>query len=85
MGSETGRIETELTAVFHQVFDDDIVLTRELTADQVDGWDSMAHVRLLLTIEKKFQIRISPPEAARLTTVGDLVDLLERKCAPART
>ena len=81
MGLAAGRIETELTGVFHQVFDDDVVLTRDLTADQVEGWDSLAHVRLLLTIERKFNVKISPPEAARLKTVGDLVDLLERKCA----
>lgn len=81
MGSETGQIQAELATVFHEIFDEDIVLTRDLTADQVEGWDSMAHVRLLLTIERKFKVRISPPEAARLKTVGDLVDLLERKCA----
>ena len=81
MSLAAGHIETGLTEVFHQIFDDDVVLRRDLTADQVEGWDSLAHVRLLLTIERKFQIKISPPEAARLKTVGDLVDLLERKSA----
>jgi acyl carrier protein len=81
MGLSIGQIETGLTEVFHQVFDDDVVLTPELTADQVDGWDSLAHVRLLLSVERKFQVKISPPEAARLKKVGDLLELLERKCA----
>jgi acyl carrier protein len=45
----------------------------------VDGWDSLAHIRLLLTIERKFQIKFSAPEVGGLQTVGDLVSLIERK------
>lgn len=71
------QIKEELTDVFHQVFDDDeLVVTRDLTADKVEGWDSLAHVRLLLTVERKFKIKISASEAARLKTVGDLIDMI---------
>jgi acyl carrier protein len=74
------RIEEELTEVFHAVFDDDLVITRDLTADKIEEWDSATHVRLLLTVERKFQIRFTPPEVARLKTVGDLIDLIEQRC-----
>lgn len=50
-------LDTRLTKVFHTVFDDDsIVLSRSLTADDVDGWDSLSHVNLLLAIELEFGI-----------------------------
>jgi acyl carrier protein len=74
------RIKQDLTQVFHDVFaDDTIVLHRELSADQVEGWDSLTHVRLLLTAERKFGVRITAAEAGQLNTVGDLIDLLQTK------
>jgi acyl carrier protein len=74
------QVEERLTEVFHDVFEDDaIVVTRELTADKVDGWDSLTHVRLLLTIERKFGVKISAMDAGKLKTVGDLLDLLDAK------
>jgi acyl carrier protein len=48
----------------------------------VDGWDSLAHVRLLLTAERKFGIRINAAEAGKLKNVGDLLDLLHAKVGP---
>jgi len=50
-----------------------------MTARDVDGWDSLAHVRLLLTIERKFQIKFSAPEVGGLRSVGDLVSLVAHK------
>jgi acyl carrier protein len=74
------RIEEELTQIFREVLDDEsLVLTRTLTAAQVEGWDSLTHVRLLLTAERKFGVRISAGEAGRLKNVGDLLDLLHAK------
>ena len=73
-------VQDQLTEVLRNVFDsDDLTAERDLTADQVDGWDSMAHVRLLLTIERKFGISITAAESARLKTVGNLLDLIEAK------
>jgi acyl carrier protein len=82
MAMDGQRIQAELTDVFHSVFDDDdIVVTRDLTADKVDGWDSLTHVRLLLSVERKFGIKITAPEIARLKSVGDLIDIIEVKVA----
>ena len=73
-----------LTAVFHDVFgDDEIVLSPELTAKDVDGWDSLTHVRLMLTVERAFSIRLTASEIGRLATVGDLADLISRKTSPS--
>ena len=71
-------IYAELTTIFHDVFeDDDIVLRPDLTADDVDGWDSMSHVRLILTIEKRFNRRFPASRISQLANVGDLVRLIE--------
>lgn len=73
-------IYEKLTTVFHDVFgDDEIVLTPELTAKEVDGWDSLTHVRLMLTVERAFSIKITASEIGRLNSVGDLADLISRK------
>jgi acyl carrier protein len=79
------RIQQDLTQIFHDVFtDDSIVLHRDLTANQVEGWDSLTHVRLVLTAERKFGVRISAAEAGQLKTVGDLLDLLRAKVGEHR-
>lgn len=82
----TGQTETALTQIFHDVFDDDsIVLRPDLTASDVDGWDSLAHVRLLLTVERKFGIKFNAIEAGKLKNAGELMELIDTKLsAPAR-
>ena len=66
--------------VFQDVFDSDqLTIGRETTAADVEGWDSLMHVRLVIAIEKAFQVRFTSSEVAALATVGDLVDLLGRK------
>ncbi len=69
-----------LTSVFHDVFDDDtIVVTPELTAADVDEWDSLRHIRLVAAVEKKFGLSFSAAEIGRLQNVGQLVSLIESK------
>ena len=69
-----------LNGVFHQVFDDDeLVLTRETTAKDVEGWDSMMHVTLLINVEKAFGVKFSSSEVASLQRVGDLVDMIDAR------
>jgi acyl carrier protein len=73
-----------LTRVFHDVFDDDSIVVRpDLTADDVDEWDSLAHIRLVLAIERQFGLKFSAAEVGRLKNVGDLVSLIETKVSAA--
>jgi acyl carrier protein len=75
-------ILTRLTTVFREVFDDDeLTLTPAMTADDVDGWDSLAHIRLILSVQKAFGIKFSPVEMNRLKDVGDLIALTRDKQA----
>jgi acyl carrier protein len=76
-------ILTRLTSIFREVFDDDeLVLKPELTADDVDGWDSLAHIRLILSVQKAFSVKFSAAEMSRLKNVGDLVALTKHKQSP---
>ena len=74
-----------LTQIFRDVLgEDDLVLSRELTAKEVEGWDSLTHIRLLVTIERKFNIKFTLPEVRELKNIGELTDLIQTKTAVAR-
>lgn len=75
-------ILAELTPIFRVVFDDDsIVLTRQTTADDIDGWDSLSHMNLVMSVEVKFKVRFALGELPSLKNVGDLADLTLKKLA----
>jgi acyl carrier protein len=61
-----------------------LVLRRELTARDVPGWDSLFNVTLIVAVEQHYKIRVFLGELDKLRSVGDLIDLIERKVA-ART
>jgi acyl carrier protein len=73
-------IYAKLTTVFHDVFDDDSFnVTSGLSARDVDGWDSLTHIRLMVTVEKAFKVKFSTPEIGKLEKVGDLVTLIKSR------
>jgi acyl carrier protein len=74
------QIYTRLGKIFEDVFDDDsIQVTPDLTAKDVDGWDSLAHIRLILTIEKAFKVKFSTSEIGKLEKVGDLAAIIKAR------
>ena len=58
---------------------DDLVLTDETTADDVEEWDSLSHVQLVVALEKAFNIKFTSREILSWDNVGDLVDCIEKK------
>jgi acyl carrier protein len=76
---EEAGVYARLTEIFEDVFDEEIKLTPELSAKDVDGWDSLTHIRLILTIEKRFSIKFSTSEIGKLENVGDLVALIKER------
>lgn len=69
-----------LQPIFTQVFDDDtITLRRETTADDVDAWDSLTHMNLVIALELRFKIKFALGELQRLKNVGEMLDLINRK------
>jgi acyl carrier protein len=74
------QIYARLREIFEDVFDEDALrITPELSAKDVDGWDSLTHIRLILTIEKAFKIKFSTSEIGKLENVGDLVQLIKAR------
>lgn len=73
------QILKELEEIFRDNFDDDdIVLTRETTADDIEDWDSLEQINLLTTIGKKYGVKFSIDDVSGLANVGDMVDLVLR-------
>lgn len=73
-------MQKRLAEVFVDVLDKDgIDLSRETTAADIAEWDSLAHVSLLVAIEKEFNIHFSLAEAESLRNVGDMMDLIQQK------
>lgn len=71
-----------LNRIFCMVFDDDTIQIRpDMTANDVDGWDSLSHVNLITTIEAKFNIRFTQKDLLKQRSVGDLIADIERKLA----
>ena len=72
-----------IQSVFRDTFDDDgLVLRPEMTADDVEGWDSLMHINLIYAIEQEFKVRFTTAEVTSLKNVGDLITLVEKKQAP---
>ena len=73
-------VTAPLTGLFREVIDDDdIVLSPEMTADEIDGWDSLSHVNLIVTIEARFNIKFTQRELLTFKNVGDLMASIEVK------
>lgn len=74
------NIKVRVAEIFRDVFDrDDLVITNEMTAADVEEWDSLSHINLVLAIEKAFQITFTTREVAGLANVGDLIRLVGHK------
>jgi acyl carrier protein len=77
---EEAQIYDKLTGIFRDVFDEeDLVLKPGTTADEVDGWDSLAHIRLVLAVSKAFGVKFSASEIGGLKNVGEFVDVIKTK------
>ena len=77
---EKEEITVKLKPVFHKVFDgNDIPITREMTAQDVEGWDSLRHVQLISAVESAFDIKFKLREILGMKNVGDLIDLIQAK------
>jgi len=70
-------ILTDVAVIIRKAFrQPDVEITRETTALDVDGWDSLSHTMLLLDIEKHFGLRLPADRVYDLADVGELVDLI---------
>lgn len=71
-----------MTPVFQEVFDDDnLTIDASTTSGDVEDWDSLSNVRLIIAVERAFGVRIKASEVAQLDNVGSLADLVAQKLA----
>jgi acyl carrier protein len=75
-------VKRRLDAVFQDVFDDSSLEVKDdMTAADVEGWDSLSHINLIVAVEKEFRIRLTTGEVLGLNNVGDFMALIVRKTA----
>ncbi len=69
-----------VSEIFRDILDeDDLVLAPETTAEDVEAWDSLTHVQLMVAIEKRFGIKFSSREISSFQNVGELLAAIENK------
>ncbi len=73
------QILGRLTNVFQDVFDDDsIVLTDNSTADDIEEWDSLNQIKIILACEKEFNIKLNARDINTLENVGAMLEHLRK-------
>ncbi|MCM1264432.1 MAG: acyl carrier protein [Butyrivibrio sp.] len=77
---EREEVFSKLTDIFRDNFDDDTIeLSDETSADDIDGWDSMEQVNLLVIIQEKFKITFNINEVNAMKNVGEMADYILQK------
>jgi acyl carrier protein len=70
----------EIQDIMRDVFDvDDLVISESTTAEDVEEWDSLSHIRLIVAIEREFGFKFKNSEIESLKNVGDLMTLIKSK------
>jgi acyl carrier protein len=74
------EVRSKLKSIFESVLDvDDLDLRDDLSAGDIEEWDSLSHVRLIVTVERQFKVKFSNSEIESLKNVGDLIRLVMAK------
>jgi len=77
---KTEEITGKLTSVFQKVLEEkDLTITRDMTAHDVEKWDSLRHIQLISEVESAFGIKFKLREIMSMNNVGDLIDLIHAK------
>ena len=77
---ERNELLQKINEVFIDNLDNDtIVLTENTTADDIEEWDSLTHVQLVVAVEKKFKIRFIAKEIQSWKNVGEMIDSISSK------
>ena len=77
---ETKEIYEKITTVLQEVLENDSIRAKpELTAKDVDEWDSFSHIRIILGVEQAFGVKFATPEIAQFENLGQLAELIYEK------
>jgi acyl carrier protein len=74
------EIMKRVTDIFRDVFDDEELMIYDSTnSDDIEDWDSLEHISLIVSMEKEFGLKFDIKEVNRLENVGEMIDLIKRK------
>lgn len=74
------EIYTKLDEVFQEVFDDETIhVNSETTAEDIEDWDSLEHINLVVAIETKFGMKFNMSEVTSMKNVGEMVDIIAER------
>lgn len=77
---DRNEIIEKVTAIFHEVFNDNTIALRDdMTAKDVENWDSLTHMLMITKVEETFGIKFKLKELNKLKTVADLINTIETK------
>lgn len=77
---EDSHLMEDVQEIFRDVLDnEEIVLTEKTVADDIDEWDSLSHIQLIVAIEKHFKIKFNSQEIMSWKNVGDMIECLKKK------
>ncbi|MEM7006058.1 MAG: acyl carrier protein [Pseudomonadota bacterium] len=76
------EILEKIAEVFEDVFGmSGFELSHEMSAEDVEGWDSLSHVRVILAVERKFDMKLSNAEVDGFSCIGDLIKIIGERTA----
>ncbi|MCI9139392.1 acyl carrier protein [bacterium 1XD42-8] len=74
------EIFEEVQKIFRKVFDDEQLEIKDSTySGDIEDWDSLEHINLIVAMEKRFQLKFDIQEVGELENVGEMIDLIERR------
>ena len=77
---ERNEIFKKLNEIFNDVLDcEDIELDENTSANDIEEWDSLSHIQLIVAIEKTFKIKFTSLEIMKWKNVGEMVDTIEQR------
>lgn len=77
---DRNEVISKLTLIFREVFNDkSLELKDEMTASDVENWDSLSHMLMISMVEERFGVKFRLKELNKLKKVGDIITVLEEK------
>jgi acyl carrier protein len=74
------KLFEEITDIFRDVFDDDsLIIVDETNSEDIEDWDSLEHINLVVAMEKRFNMKFNIKEVGKLKNVGEMADLILSK------
>ena len=74
------EIMEKVNGIFRDVFDDEtLVITDSTNSDDIEDWDSLEHISLIISMEKEFDMKFDIKEGNKLENVGQMVDMIKMK------